>query len=75
MQGSEVIYTAHTEQEPPLTPGEDDSNVVPPYVAYSANGRVSVSYAPVTKPSKFEEFRFSSFLSSTVLIHAILMTV
>ena len=22
MQGSEVIYTAHTEQEPPLTPGE-----------------------------------------------------
>ena len=45
MQGSEIIYTAHTEQEPPLTPGEDDSNVVPPYVAYSANGRVSVSYA------------------------------
>ena len=49
MQGSEVIYTAHTGQEPPLTPGEDDGDVVPPYVAYSGNGTVKVSYAPVIR--------------------------
>ena len=43
MQGSEVLYTAHTDREPPLTPGEDDSTVAPPYVAYSGSGKVNVS--------------------------------
>ena len=44
MQGSEVIYTAHIDQEPPLTPGENDSRVVPPFNAYSGSGTASVSH-------------------------------
>ena len=43
MDGSDVIYEAHTDAEPPLTPGEDDPDVIPPYLAYSGNGSVKVS--------------------------------
>lgn len=43
MHGSDVIYNAHTNQEPPLIPLENDSSVVPPFNAYSASGVVSVS--------------------------------
>ena len=43
-QGSEVIYTANIDQEPPLTPGENDSKVAPPFNAYSGSGSASVSY-------------------------------
>ena len=39
----EVLYDAHTEQEPPLTPGEDDPNVAPPFNAYSGSGTATVS--------------------------------
>ena len=40
---SHVIYHSHIGQEPPLAPGEDDANVVPPFNAYSGSGNVSVS--------------------------------
>ena len=43
MQGSEVIYTANIDQEPPHTPGENDSNVAPPFNAYSGHGTATVS--------------------------------
>ena len=44
MQDSEVIYSAENiDLEPPLTPGENDSNVVPPFNAYSGSGSASVS--------------------------------
>ena len=42
MQGSGVIYTAHTEQEPPLTSGEDDPTVALPFNAYSGSGQANV---------------------------------
>ena len=44
MQGSEVIYTANIDLEPPLTPGENDSRVAPPFNAYAGSGTASVSY-------------------------------
>lgn len=40
---SEVLYTAHIDQEPPLTPGENDSNVAPPFNAYAGSGTAKVS--------------------------------
>ena len=43
MVGSDVVYEAHTDAEPPLTPGEDDPDVIAPYLAYSGNGSVMVS--------------------------------
>ena len=43
MQGSEVIYEAHINQEPPWTPGENDSRVAPPFNAYAGSGAASVS--------------------------------
>ena len=33
-----VVYTANTTQEHPLTPGEDDPTVAPPFNAYSGVG-------------------------------------
>ena len=39
----QLLYNAHSKQEPPLTPGEDDPNVAPPFNAYSGNGTASVS--------------------------------
>ena len=44
MQGSEVIYTAHIDQEPPLTDGENDTRVAPPFNAYAGSGTASVSH-------------------------------
>jgi len=38
-----LVYQANTSMEPPLTPGENDSTVVPPFNAYSGNGNASVS--------------------------------
>ena len=43
MQGSEVIYKAKIAQEPPLTPGENNSTVAPPFNAYSGTGTAMVS--------------------------------
>ena len=43
MQGSEVIYEARINQEPPWTPGENDSRVAPPFNAYAGSGAASVS--------------------------------
>ena len=45
MQGSEVIYTAHIDQEPPLTDGENDTRVAPPFNAYAGSGTASVSHS------------------------------
>jgi len=39
----DLVYQANTSMEPPLTPGENDSTVVPPFNAYSGNGNASVS--------------------------------
>ena len=39
----QLLYDAHTKQEPPLTIGEDDPNVAPPFNAYSGSGKVTVS--------------------------------
>ena len=39
----QVLFEANTTEEKPLAPGEDNSNVVPPYNAYSGNGAVNVS--------------------------------
>ena len=47
MQGSEVIYNASIAQEPPLTPGENDSRVAPPFNAYAGSGAASVSHSNV----------------------------
>ena len=38
----DVLYESHIAQEPPLTPGEGDPNVVPPFNAYSGSGSVTV---------------------------------
>ncbi len=38
----DMLYSAHCKQEPPLTPGEDDPNVVPPFNAYSGSGEAKV---------------------------------
>ncbi len=38
-----VDYNAGIAEEPPLTSGENDSNVVPPFNAYSGVGNASVS--------------------------------
>ena len=38
----QALYHSHIAQEPPLTPGENDSNVAPPFNAYSGSGNVSV---------------------------------
>ena len=48
----ETIYNAHTAQEPPLTPGENDSTVAMPFNAYSGSGNatgrlVYVNYATI----------------------------
>ena len=43
MQGSEVIYKAKIGLEPPHTPGENNSNVAPPFNAYSGSGTATVS--------------------------------
>ena len=42
MRGSEVFYEAHIKQEPPHTPGENDSRVAPPFNAYAGSGSASV---------------------------------
>lgn len=39
----EVIYESHIAMEQPLTPGENDSTVAPPFNAYSGSGKVTVS--------------------------------
>ena len=39
----DVLYEANTSKEPPLTPGENDSTVVPPFNAYSGYGNATVS--------------------------------
>ena len=38
-----LVYQANTSMEPPLTPGENSSTIVPPFNAYSGNGNASVS--------------------------------
>lgn len=38
-----VLYRAETRQEPPITEGEDDPNVPPPFNAYSGVGKASVN--------------------------------
>ncbi len=37
-----LLYNGNTAQEPPLTPGENDSNVAPPFNAYSGSGEAKV---------------------------------
>lgn len=44
---NELLYNSHSKQEPPLTPGEDDPNVAPPFNAYSGSGKTSVSLKTV----------------------------
>ena len=44
---NELLYNSHSKQEPPLTPGEDDPNVAPPFNAYSGSGKTSVSLKAV----------------------------
>ena len=39
----DVLYTAETRQEPPLTPGENDTDVPPPFIGYSGVGSAEVS--------------------------------
>lgn len=39
----DVLYNASTAEEPPLTPGENDSTVARPFNAYSGLGNASVS--------------------------------
>ena len=36
-----VVYSANTTMEPPLTPGEDDPTVAPPFNAYSGLGNAT----------------------------------
>ena len=48
----ETIYNAHTAQEAPLTPGENDSTVAMPFNAYSGSGNATgrlayVNYATI----------------------------
>lgn len=38
----QLLYQSHIAQEPPLTPGEDDPDVAPPFNAYSGSGNVTV---------------------------------
>ncbi len=38
----DVLYTGNSNQEPPLTPGENNSNVAPPFNAYSGSGEAKV---------------------------------
>ena len=38
-----IEYLVDTSKEPPLTPGENDSTVVPPFNAYSGDGNATVS--------------------------------
>ena len=46
----DVLYTAETRQEPPLTPGENNTDVPPPFNAYSGIGSAEVSnYLPSAK--------------------------
>ena len=40
----DVVYEADTSKEPSLTPGENDSTVVPPFNAYSGDGNATVSH-------------------------------
>ena len=37
-----LIYNSHIGLEPPLTPGEDNPDVAPPFNAFSGNGAVKV---------------------------------
>lgn len=37
-----VVYKSNTLMEPPLTPGEDDPNIVPMFSAYSGTGNATV---------------------------------
>lgn len=37
----ETLYQSHIALEPPLTPGENDSRVVPPFNAFSGSGNVT----------------------------------
>lgn len=39
--GGEVVFSASTKMEPPLTPGEDDSSVAAPFNAYSGVGNAT----------------------------------
>ena len=39
----QVLFSADTAQEPPLTPGENDSTVASPFNAYAGVGNASVS--------------------------------
>ena len=39
-----LIYESHIAKEPPLTPGEDDPTVAPPFNAYSGKRNVSVRW-------------------------------
>ena len=48
MQDSEVIYMSNIGLEPPLTPGENNSDVAPPFNAYSASGTATVSSILIT---------------------------
>ena len=41
-RGGTVLYSARTAQEPPLTPGENDSTVASPFNAYAGVGSASV---------------------------------
>ena len=41
---SHVLYEGHSAQEPPLTPGENDSTIASPFNAYSGTGVAMVSY-------------------------------
>ena len=48
----DTIYNAHTAQEPPLTPGKNDSTAAMPFYAYSGSGNatgrlVYVNYATI----------------------------
>ena len=40
---AQLLYNSSITQEPSLTPGEDVSDVVPPFNAYSGSGNVSVN--------------------------------
>ena len=67
-----VVFTANTTMEPPLTPGEDDPTVAPPFNAYSgqgdARGRlVYVNYG------QLEDFLYLRDNASIDLIGAICM--
>ena len=40
----EILFSADTAQEPPLTPSENDSTVASPFNAYAGVGNASVSF-------------------------------